>query len=86
MHETAWVRALVRTVTSTAAQQGARRVVGVTVRMGSLSGLSPAHAREHFVEAARGTIAEDASLTISEGHDEGLSGSDVMVESIEVEE
>ena len=83
MHEVAWVRALVRTVTSQASQEGARRVVGVTVRVGSLSGLSPAHVRAYFVEGVRGTIADGASLMIL---DDGLNSSEVMVESIEVDE
>jgi hydrogenase nickel incorporation protein HypA/HybF len=50
-----------RKIDAIAREQGARRVVGVKVRLGALSHISPAHRREHFEAAATGTIAEAAS-------------------------
>jgi len=53
-----------------AREQGARRVVGVKVRLGALSNISPAHFREHFEAAATGTIAEAARLDFEALRDE----------------
>lgn len=62
MHEFSLMKGLMRKVESVAAENQARRVVGVRVRLGALSHMTPEHFREHFEHAARGTLAEDARL------------------------
>jgi hydrogenase nickel incorporation protein HypA/HybF len=86
MHETAWVDDLIRTVASAARVEGAKRVVGVTVRLGPWSALSAEHVRERFVDAARGTIAEGAWIAVSTaGDDIGPIERGDVLESIEIE-
>ena len=41
---------------------GAARVTRVAVRLGALSHFTPEHFREHFADAARGTLAEGAEV------------------------
>ena len=62
MHEFSLITDLMRKIDVIAREQGARRVVGVKIRLGALSHISPAHFREHFEAAATGTIAEAARL------------------------
>lgn len=64
MHETGIVQNLVRHLEAAAHEANAESVSGVQVWLGALSQFSPAHFREHFVEAAEGTLAEDARLDI----------------------
>jgi len=53
---------LIAKIVSTARNEGARRVVSIRVRLGSLSHFTPDHFREHFVDAAHGTAAEGAAV------------------------
>jgi Zn finger protein HypA/HybF involved in hydrogenase expression len=86
MHETGWVDDLVRRVASVARREGARRVSGVTIRLGPWSSLSAEHVRERFADATRGTIAEGAWLAISAaGEDVGSLERGEGLESIEIE-
>ena len=62
MHEFSLINDLMWKIDAIAREQGARRVVGVKVRLGALSHISPDHFREHFEAAATGTIAEAARL------------------------
>ena len=62
MHERALMDDLLRRIETEARAQGARRVTRVSVRLGALSHVTPAHFREHFAWAARGTIAEGAEV------------------------
>lgn len=64
MHEASLITGLIRRIEGVVSEQGGGRVVGVTVRLGALSHISPEHFREHFVHGARGTVAEDARLDI----------------------
>jgi hydrogenase nickel incorporation protein HypA/HybF len=86
MHETAWLSDLVRTVASVARRDGAKRVVGVTVRLGPSSVLSVEHLREGFADAARGTIAEGARLVVTRvGEEAGPIDRGEVLDSIEIE-
>jgi hydrogenase nickel incorporation protein HypA/HybF len=86
MHETAWLNELVQTVASVARRDGARRVVGVTVRIGPSSVFSIEHLREGFADAARGTIAEGAQLVITQvGEEAGPIDRAEVLDSIEIE-
>jgi hydrogenase nickel incorporation protein HypA/HybF len=87
MHELSLINDLMRKIDAIAREQGARRVVGVKVRLGALSHLSPDHFREHFEAAATGTIAEAAKLDIETLRDERDPHSqDILLDSVEVED
>jgi hydrogenase nickel incorporation protein HypA/HybF len=86
MHEASLMRNLLRQVLDLAAERSAARIVGLTVRLGALSHMSAEHFREHFDEAARGTIAEGATLeTIVETDIRAPGAADVLLEAIEIE-
>ena len=86
MHETGLVRDLVRRVEQAARDAGARRVVGVTVRLGALCMFSPAHFRAHFVEEVRGTMADGATLAIETAQDVAdPHAQDVMIRAIDLD-
>ena len=87
MHEASLMADLLHQITALMRQQGTGRLVGVTVKLGALSHISPEHLREHFRRGAHGTIAEGAQLTIEVGHDPGdPRAQDVVLDSLEVEE
>jgi hydrogenase nickel incorporation protein HypA/HybF len=72
VHERALISDLVRKVEDVARVEGAERVTRVEVRFGTLSHFTPAHFRDHFEDAARGTVAEGADVDAV--LDEGLTG------------
>ncbi|HEX7525312.1 MAG TPA: hydrogenase maturation nickel metallochaperone HypA [Gaiellaceae bacterium] len=86
MHEQALMNDLMRTIAAQAQVEGARRVTRIRVRLGALSHFTPAHFREHFEDAARGTLAEgadvDAELRTDPTEDNAQG---VVLESIDVE-
>jgi hydrogenase nickel incorporation protein HypA/HybF len=87
VHEASLIADLLHQIAAIMYQQGSGRVVGVTVKLGALSHISPAHFREHFVYGSRGTIAEGARLTLEIGDDPGdPRAQDVVLDSLEVEE
>jgi hydrogenase nickel incorporation protein HypA/HybF len=87
VHEASLIADLLHQIMAIMRQQGTGRVVGVTVKLGALSHISPAHFREHFVRGARGTITEGARLTLEIGHDPGdPRAQDVGLDCLEVEE
>jgi hydrogenase nickel incorporation protein HypA/HybF len=69
MHEMSLMRDLLRQIDSLAREQGATRVVSVGLRLGALAHISPSHLREHFVDGARGSVAEGARLDIEASDD-----------------
>jgi hydrogenase nickel incorporation protein HypA/HybF len=86
VHEASLIANLLRQITAIMQQQGTGRVVGVTVKLGALSHISPEHFREHFVHGARGTMAEGVRLTLEIGHDPGdPCAQDVVLDCLEVE-
>lgn len=62
MHEQSLINDLIRKVEAVARRQKAERVIGVTVRLGAPARISPEQFCEHYVSAARGTMAEGAKL------------------------
>ena len=62
MHEKALIDDLVRTIESAAQAEGGDRVTRIRVRIGALSHFTDDHFREHFEDAARGTIAAGATI------------------------
>ena len=87
MHEFSLMANIICKISSFALEQRASKVVGVTVKLGALSHISPDHLREHFVQATRGTVAEGARLNIKVMTDmTDPQSQEVLLESIEVEE
>src|SRR5437764_1055394 len=64
MHEMSLLRGLLAQIEATARNRGAKRVSVVRLKLGPLAHIEPDHLREHFVAAARGTIADSARLDI----------------------
>lgn len=86
MHEFSLIHDLMRKIESIAREHGGRRIVSVKVRLGALSHISPGHFREHFVQAAAGTVAAGARLDIEQHKDEAdPRAQDILLESVEVE-
>ena len=62
MHEKALMDDLIAKILDVAAAEGNARVTRITVWLGALSHFTPEHFREHFDDAARGTLAEGAEI------------------------
>jgi hydrogenase nickel incorporation protein HypA/HybF len=76
---------LVRKVVAVAKLERATRVVRIRVRLGALSHFTPEHFREHWVDAARGTLAEGAEVDATLDSDlSGDAAQGVVLESVEV--
>lgn len=77
---------LIRKLESEAHAEGGVRVARIRVKLGALSHFTEAHFREHFVDAARGTIAEGAVVEAWLGSDPTEPyAQGVVLESIDVE-
>jgi hydrogenase nickel incorporation protein HypA/HybF len=86
VHEQALMNDLVRKLEQTAQAEGARRVVGIRVRLGALSHFTEEHFREHFDDAARGTLAEGAHIDAELATDQtDPAAQGVVLESVELE-
>jgi hydrogenase nickel incorporation protein HypA/HybF len=86
MHEQALMNDLMRTIAAQAEAEGARRVTRIRVQLGALSHFTAAHFREHFEDAARGTLAEGADVEAelrTDPTEDNAQG--VVLESIDVE-
>ena len=86
MHERALMDDLMRKIVAQAHAEGARRVTVVRVQLGALSHFTPGHFREHFEDAARGTLAEGAEVEAKLHTDPTEAGAQgVILESVDVE-
>ena len=86
MHEFSLMNDLMRKIDAVARDHGARRIVGVKVKLGALAHISRQHFQEHFLEAAATTLAAGARLEIEELKDEtDPRAQDILLESVEVE-
>ncbi|MGZ4256790.1 MAG: hydrogenase/urease maturation nickel metallochaperone HypA [Gaiellaceae bacterium] len=86
MHEKALMDDLIRKLEAEARSEGARRVTRIRVRLGALSHFTEAHFREHFEDAARGTVAEGAAVEAELRTDPTEPAAQgVVLESIDVE-
>jgi hydrogenase nickel incorporation protein HypA/HybF len=80
------MRDVMRKIEDVAREDGAFRVTRVAVRLGALSHFTPEHFREHFEDAARGTLAEGARVDAQLDDDPfAARARDVVIESVEVE-
>src|SRR5262249_48359815 len=80
MHEMSLLRGLMRQIEAAARSHGAERVSVVRLKLGPLAHIEPDHLREHFAQAARGTMADSARLeieTTAEMHELTLESMDV---------
>ncbi len=85
MHESGLMSDLMNKITEVAQREGAQGVKSITVSLGALSHLTPEHFREHFEDAAAGSIAEGAVLNIT--CETNLTASDaqgIRLESLEL--
>jgi hydrogenase nickel incorporation protein HypA/HybF len=64
MHELAVCQALIEQVERVARDNGARRILSITVSVGPLSGVEPSLLEHAYPLAAAGTVAEDAQLLV----------------------
>jgi len=83
MHEMSLLRGLLHQIEGLARRNAADRVAVVRLKLGPLAYIEPDHLREHFTEAARGTVAEGARLdieTTEELHELTLESIDVASE------
>ena len=87
MHEMSLIHDLMRKIVTIARDQNAVRVTCVKVRIGALAHISAGHFREHFVEEAKGTIADGARLDVELLSDESdPQAQDIILDSVEVED
>jgi hydrogenase nickel incorporation protein HypA/HybF len=86
MHEQTLVRDVMSRIDEIARGEGATRVTRVRVHLGALSHVTPAHFCEHFEDAARGTLAEGATVDAEVvGDAQSPHAHDVVLESVEIE-
>ncbi len=85
MHEFSLINDLMRKIAAIATEQKAEKVTSVTVRLGALAHISADHFREHFVHAARNTVADGAQLKVLTSTDEAdPRAQDILLESVDV--
>lgn len=87
MHEFSLINDLMRKIKDTATQHKAKKVSSVRVLLGALCHISPEHFREHFEEAAVGTVADGAELEVVFNPDPNdPHAQDILLDSVDVEE
>ncbi len=65
MQELSLVASLCANAEAAARAEGAKRVTGLSVRLGALSHLSPNHLRDHLARASVGSMLEGANVTVT---------------------
>lgn len=86
MHEASLMKDLMNRLRSIADQENAERITAVQVWLGALSHMSREHFLEHFNDAARGSIAENAEVEITVSEDtENPNAQSIMLQGVEVE-
>lgn len=86
MHEASLMAGLVRKINAAAEANRARRIVGVTVRLGALTHMSAEHFTEHFKRATAGTVADGARLDLTLSDDiRDADAQAILLQSLEVE-
>ncbi len=87
MHELTLLKGLLSKIEAIAEENNSDRILGVTVKLGALSNISPDHFREHFDQAVVGTMAEGAKLTVRALTDmSDPQAQEIILESVEVSE
>lgn len=84
-HELTLLAGIMRRIDAIARAENAQRIVAIRVRLGALAQISPEHFREHFEDAARGTVAEGARVDVELGEDvDDPLAQEIVLESVEV--
>ncbi len=87
MHEQSLMADLMRKILSVSLTNGGCKVVGLKVKLGALAHISPGHFMEHFAEASKNTVAEDARVDIEvETDTTDPRAQDIWIDSVELEE
>ncbi|KZL16269.1 hydrogenase nickel incorporation protein HypA [Pseudovibrio axinellae] len=85
MHELSLMADLMRKIKDLAKDANSDKIVGVSVKLGALSHITPEHFREHFESASIGTCAEGAELKMEECTDHNdPNAQDILLKSVEV--
>ncbi len=85
MHEFSLMADLLRKIEQMARDANAGSVVGVKVKLGALSHITPDHFREHFDAAIVGTVAEGARLDVRQSDDQDdPNAQDILLESVDI--
>lgn len=64
MHELAITEGIIDAAVPAALEHGAKRILEIRLKIGELSGVLPKSLQEYFDIASKGTIAENAKLTV----------------------
>jgi hydrogenase nickel incorporation protein HypA/HybF len=87
MHEQSLMADMMRKILSVSLTHGGCKVAGIKVKLGALAHISPEHFMEHFVEAAKNTVAEGANVDIEVKTDTAdPRAQDIWIDSVELEE
>lgn len=87
MHEMSLLAGIMKQIDRIATEAKAKRVLTVRVTLGALAHISPDHFREHFVEAAAGTVAEGAELIVTQATDESdPNAQEIILNSVDVDD
>jgi len=87
MHEFSLLKDLLNKVKTIAEDNNSDKVIGVKVKLGALAHISPNHFREHFEQAVKGTIAEDAKLEVEALTDmSNPHAQEIILDSVEIAE
>lgn len=87
MHEQSLMTDLMRKVHAIGQEAQAKSVVRVKVKLGAIAHISADHFREHFILAAKGSLAEKAQLDIEVSTDlSDPHAQEILLDSVEVEE
>ena len=85
MHEASLMKGLMKKIEAVAQENGATQVVGIKVKLGALSHMSPEHFQEHFDQISHGTIAEGAQIKTEQLTDlQDPHAQEILLESVEV--
>lgn len=85
MHEMSLIHDLMNKILQVALAHKAERISSVHVEIGALAHISAEHFREHFLEAAHGTLAESARLNIDMKTDiYDPQAQDILLKSVEI--
>ena len=87
MHEQSLMTDLMKKINAIGEDGQARSIVKVRVKLGALSHISADHFKEHFVLAAKGSLAENAQLDIEKSTDlNDPQAQEILLDSVEIEE
>lgn len=86
MHEFSLMADLFGKIEKISRDNGGGRIVGVKVKLGALSHITPGHFAEHFEEFSKGTAAEGAKLDVEQLEDANdPNAQDILLDSVELD-